>query len=186
MTCRHIPKNSGNWSSRFGTIWLDDLELLGCRTRRQAVQRSPGHAYLDAEREKIINYLEFSTSALRTGRYPPTGGEFYSGQQWWILDRGVAEHIVNAYSDDPEYWQTLALCRIPDEVLIQTIVGRFLKPDDIGPSQTFMSFDHPEKGRPAVWDVSDYEKLMSTEKLFARKVSWQQSEALVRDIFRTI
>lgn len=111
---------------------------------------------------------------------------FYMGPNWVSISHGLCQYIVN-HAD--EILQTYGYCWCPDEVFIPTLVmnspfkGKQYKKEQFASSVRKIDF---ERGKPWVWRLEDYNELMSSDCMFARKFSSNVDKNIIDKIYKTI
>ena len=112
--------------------------------------------------------------------------EVFVGANWWALRRPTIEKIL-LYPDRERVQEFMRYCANPDEAYFQTIAMLLVKEGCFSRSQ-FMDnlhyVDFSKRGRvgglPKVLDETDFESIVSSGKLFARKFAPHVSDALKR------
>lgn len=122
----------------------------------------------------------------------------YHGSQWWALSRRAVGFILDFLKAHPDYTRFHRYSYCPDEVFFLSIVKSAPFADRI--SHDFERHDLPRDasvsgahyidwhrcsnaGRsPKVLDESDFERLMASGALFARKFDWGMSKGLLDKI----
>ena len=131
-------------------------------------------------------YKIFTGGATRTlifKRKNTTGLKFYFGSQWWTLTNEcvtemldiINENIVNYYEN----------CIIPDESFFQSV---FMSTSFFNTRKDILTFlDWSDNGsHPKNLDINDYERLMSSEKMLARKFDSSIDSKILDKIFNGI
>lgn len=93
----------------------------------------------------------------------------YGGSAWWCLSREGVEYLNTFTFENPEFIKFFEHVFIPDEIFFQTVlVNSPLKNKIINSSLTYDDWS-TNAAHPKLLCVEDYEKLLSSGKLFARK-----------------
>jgi hypothetical protein len=115
--------------------------------------------------------------ALLTAVYPrerrfPDYLQPYGGSQWWCITMAAALDILTFVHNHPDYVRYHADTHIPDEVFFHSIVlnsaDEAIRNSLVKDNLKFIDWSRP-KPRPAVFSRNDYNLLVSSPKLFARK-----------------
>jgi hypothetical protein len=116
----------------------------------------------------------------------PFGFRPHGGSMWWCLTRECVVYIDRFVREKPAYTRYFRMVFIPDESFFQSIIsnsrfkGRIVS-DDL----RYADWQNPNPSYPRTLDTDDFEKLMSSSKLFARKFD-TRSQHLLRLIDREI
>ena len=111
----------------------------------------------------------------------------YHGSSWWCVTGGCLRYIYNELISNPVWERFFKFAYTPDELMIQTIVfnspfsrNALLFPDSVRelPSLTPLHYIEYDKSI-AVFSEKDYEKIMSSGKMFARKLVTGLSDKLM-------
>lgn len=117
---------------------------------------------------RIVNTINFFLPRRKIPyNLKPFGGEFY-----FSFSRKSVAYILNFIKDHPLYIPFFKYSYIPEEIFFQTILLN-------GPKEitnninngilTYVDWNNPKAGLPAVLMTPDFEKLKNSEMLFARK-----------------
>jgi hypothetical protein len=100
----------------------------------------------------------------------PKNFALYGGSQWWCLTRECINY-VNAYiANHPAFVNYFKHTFIPDELFFQTIVSNSpFRANMIHDDLRFIDWDHPNPVPPATMLKADFDRLVASPKLFARK-----------------
>lgn len=101
-------------------------------------------------------------------RKAPNGISFAFGSQWWCLTRKCLQWIVDYLYENPEILSFYDNSLTPDECIFQTMFMMSPFSKTAKDKLTFLEWD-VNGNNPRVLTDSDYELLMGSDKLFARK-----------------
>jgi len=100
----------------------------------------------------------------------------YGGFQWWMLHRTHIEELL-VFMNTNQYIEYIKFHKysfIPDEMFFQMILlnsdNSELKSKIVNNSMRYVDWDKPHPPYPAIIKVEDFDKLKSSDKLFARKL----------------
>lgn len=93
----------------------------------------------------------------------------YQGAQWWCLSREVAADVVAAFTANEHIRESFRFSAIPDEIVVQTMVGLAGRPWTLQRSPMFYDFSREPK--PFVFaTLGDLEEALRSPCLFVRKI----------------
>jgi hypothetical protein len=133
-----------------------------------------------------LNRLLFWTISFRSRhiqikwkRTFPLGLRPYAGSMWWCLTRECIIHVDHFIRNSPSYWRYFRTVFIPDESFFQSIISNSpyrnrIVSDDL----RYADWQNPNPSYPRTLDTEDFEKLMSSPKLFARKFDARSQKLL--------
>jgi hypothetical protein len=103
-------------------------------------------------------------------RQLPAGLKPYGGSQWWGLTRDCLVDLHDFLNRNPRVLRYFKNVFIPDECFFQTLVsnsrfGGEVVADDLH----YTDWTRPNPWPPRILDASDFERICSSKKLFARK-----------------
>lgn len=100
----------------------------------------------------------------------PKGFKPFAGSQFWCLSKECAEYVHNFIQANSAFVNFFKCVDVPDELFFQTIIlnSRF-KDAVINDSLRYMDWQNPNPSIPAILEKKDFDKLLDSSKLFARK-----------------
>ena len=111
-------------------------------------------------------------------RKPIDGMRFFFGSQWICLTCKTLNWMIEYMEAHPEYYQYFKNCNCPDESFFQTLVMNSpyaeLRMDYLHYLEWPMG-----KSNPKVLTIEDYQKLVDSDKLMARKFDDVSSKTLI-------
>ena len=107
----------------------------------------------------------------RFRRRLPSGLRPFGGSAYWCLSRECIEYIQTFLSRTPSFSRFFKHVDMPDEHFFHTIVlNSPLKDTVVNDDMRYLEWRHPDvAGGPSVLGRQDYEKIMTSKALFARK-----------------
>lgn len=101
-------------------------------------------------------------------RAAPGNVQYYFGSSWWCLNDAMVKWIYNFLENYPEYIKLFKHSLCPDECFFQTLVMNSPYANNVKP---YLHYIRWEKGMssPKTLTTIDYEELIKTEKIIARK-----------------
>lgn len=111
----------------------------------------------------------------------------HGGGSWWSITRPCAEYIVKFARMNPDLLHRLKYTLCPEEIYFQTVVmnSQFAK-QVVSDHKRYIDWESRNGNSPANLDQSDFEKLMSSEKVFARKFEYPVSKELCELVIKKI
>ena len=111
-------------------------------------------------------------------------GDFYWGETWFALSHHALSKAMAYGEEDSRFSRVFRGARLVEELYLQTALRRVGTPD--AHFLPCISYTDWEKGpeTPRVLDMSDYEKIMASPHLFARKFTWAKSRELVERLYQ--
>ncbi len=108
------------------------------------------------------------------------GVEFKKGSQWLSITEAFCTHLL---SQEEKLMQTFRRTLAPDEIFIQTALhnspfrAQRYRNEDGFEEENLRKIDW-QRGHPYVWQEKDFEELMASPALFARKFSGKEPDLL--------
>jgi hypothetical protein len=131
---------------------------------------------------RIINSLRYIQSKLNIKRKHPSL-QFYGGGTWWTLSAGCLKYIFNYIDNDPSFLKMFNHSFCSEEIFFQTIIlnspfREKVANDDL----RYIIWEHRNGSRPANLDDTDFDEIVKSNKLFARKFGSSVSNNLLSKI----
>jgi len=116
-------------------------------------------------------------------RLPTDFQNYYGGCTYWSLSRNFLGYAVNYIDQNPRFYEAFKHSFCAEEILIHTLLLNSPFVDNVmNDNLRYIDWENRNGNRPANLDDSDLPKLLSTEKLFARKFVYPLSYNLLRTI----
>jgi len=136
-------------------------------------------------RSKVYWVVEYFLTVLSRLGLPKrdTGGDLYLGEAWFALSKQAVDRALAYFDRETDFSGLVRGSRAGDEIFFQTAVKR-TSPEEarfLGPIVYTDWKTGPEK--PRTLDDSDLPVLVSSQFLFARKVTWSKSRALIEKLY---
>lgn len=98
------------------------------------------------------------------------GFQPYGGSSYWCLSRECIEFIHHFVQREREFVDFFRFVDVPDELFFQTILlNSHLKDTLVNDDLRYIDWKDPDAGSPAVLGRDDFERIVFSPKLFARK-----------------
>ncbi len=151
-----IP-NHYKWKPRGGLYRIDKYYL--------------GDKHYEKLTAKAINFLSMVIPVLK--RKLPGNLVPYAGSQWWIIDMHALNYIIDFVEANPGYVSFHRYTFAADEVFFHTILlnakDEKLLNSIFNSSKTYVSWKDTSNPHPDVLIEKDFDDLLNTDALFARK-----------------
>jgi hypothetical protein len=123
---------------------------------------------------------------LRLRRRFPGGLQPYGGSSYWSMPADCVPYVLETVSRDPGFAEFFQHVHVPDEIFFHTLVMNSpfrdrVSADDLRYHDWEAGADHP-----GILTIADFEKLMRSGKLFARKFDPTVDAAVLDRIDRSI
>ncbi len=118
--------------------------------------------------------LIFIQKIFKIDRTKKANFEYVKGSQWFSITHNTAVLVLNKY---PEYKKYFMMTNIPDECFIQTII----KNSDAGSNVVNDNLRYIDwsRGNPYTFKYDDFDELINSGKLFARKFDIKTDKDLI-------
>ena len=91
------------------------------------------------------------------------------------------DYILKYCKENPRYMRDIKYCWVCEEFFVQNIIKESVfEKTIVNDSLIFNIWDDPTRKKPATLDMRDYNELLKTSKIFARKIS---AEPASRELF---
>lgn len=111
----------------------------------------------------------------------------HGGGTWWSITRPCAEYIVKYTRSNTALLERLKYTLCPEEIYFQTVLMNSPFANQVvNDHKRYIDWESRNGNNPANLDMSDFEKLMSSDKLFARKFDYPVSEELCNAVKKRI
>jgi len=109
----------------------------------------------------------------------------YGGSTWVSLSYSCMEYAVNYAEENPKFMKSLENTFAPEEMFFQTVLMQSpFRNDVVNDNLFYIDWEFRNGNSPANLDISDLEKLKSSEKLFARKIQSPISDNLKIELIK--
>jgi hypothetical protein len=147
----YFPLPADVWANRGIAGGMDRIEAWHWRIGKRHVRFPPGHR-------------------LPIKRRFPKAFRPFGGSSYWCLPRECIRYIYELTSRDRTFTRFFRYVDVPDEIVFQTIVlNSPFREMAVNDNLRYIDWKDADAGSPAILRKSDFGKLMSSPKLFARK-----------------
>lgn len=118
---------------------------------------------------RIHSCIQYVLDRLLPKRRVPNGYDAFCGSQWWTISSGCAGYIVDFCNENNEFVDFFRYTLCPDEMFFQTILVNSKYKEKIF-NDNLRYIDWTEKNTsPKILTKDDYYRIISSNKLYARK-----------------
>ena len=132
---------------------------------------------------QVFNSILLMKNILKRKRKHPDGISPFYGSQWWALNHNVTTEVLKLLNHRPDFLQYHKDSLLPDELVFQSLVGTIkssLPSNQIIINKNLHFIDwHQQGSHPKSLILQDYEKLISSGKIFGRKFELPFSKGLI-------
>jgi len=99
----------------------------------------------------------------------------YGGSTYWTLSRIVLQYVIDYTNKNPAFLNRFKFSFCAEEIYFQTIIlNSEHKQNVVDNNLRFIDWESGKGGYPAFFDENDFERLVESNKFFARKIDIQQ------------
>jgi hypothetical protein len=131
---------------------------------------------------KVLLALQVLLNVRRKHLYSQYG----IGSNWVSITSDFLEYLL---SQESTVLKTFKYTSAPDEIFLQTIILNSPYKGCISRDGNMRSIDWTRgngQGSPYIWHNSDYDQLIHSDKLFARKFSMKEDSQIVQRIYQYV
>lgn len=153
--------------------WHDEDPSWHCRYQRYFFNDVPGLVgrFLNAMSRRLARVLP---KRKFYGDLKP-----FFGSQWWTLTRSGAQAVLGFTNENPSFSRYCRTLHIPDEMFFQTILLNVLGERQVQRAPLRYLNWADRRANPKVLNESDFQALMDSNALFARKFNRKRSSKLL-------
>jgi len=124
-------------------------------------------------------FIHFFYKLVGLKRKFPNQYKPYFGSQWWALTNEAATILLHSFNNEIKLLHFFKRCWCSDEQYIQTVIYNAKALEGKIKNQAFRYIDWNTNGPPKTLTLLDYDKILSSEHLFARKFDAIKSKELI-------
>jgi len=115
----------------------------------------------------------------------PIDYEFYGGANWFNLTHNCVKSIFKYIGSDNKYIQRFRWTRCGDEIFYQTIIHKI---DNLKVIDNCLRYIDRRNGgaHPKILQAEDYDKIINSDNLFARKFDINADKNIIEAIYKKI
>jgi hypothetical protein len=121
--------------------------------------------------KKALGYLRKLQEKLNFNRAIKIEGQLYGGSTYWSLPRNTLQFVLDYTAQNPRFFRRFKYTFCAEEMYFQTIImNSTYSKNVINDNLRFIDWNNGKDGGPSFLEPKDYERVVSTDKLFARKI----------------
>lgn len=106
--------------------------------------------------------------------------ELHGGSTWWSLSSDCIKHVLQFLDKNPLFLKRFKHTLIADEIVIQTIIMNSpYREQVVGHNNRLIVWKEADLTHPEVLDDTNYQEIMESKKIFARKFDYPKSKTLL-------
>lgn len=129
----------------------------------------------------LQNRLVWIQRKMYMDRTKKWGKMLYKGTSWFSITNALVKFILE---QEPWIQKNFRKCLCADEIFIHTIVMNSPFKENVQ-SNSLRLIDW-NRGNPYIFQMSDYSQLVNSNKLFARKFSWNKDSQIIKALYDKI
>lgn len=164
----HFPLPTTNWpkGGLDRLAYYDFLEVFDVRTPKGKKRRN----FLLHVQQRM------GFSRKIPARFPP----LFGGSMSWSLTRELLTHVVNELDRNPGFLRRFAFTFCPDEIALQTLIMNSPFAEHVvNDNLRYIDWSRKKNAEPYVLDLANWDALMASKALFARKIDRPLSNGLI-------
>ncbi|ROI07867.1 hypothetical protein EGI11_09340 [Chryseobacterium sp. H3056] len=105
--------------------------------------------------------------------------KLHGGSTYWTLPRNILQFLIDYTKRKPAIYQRLKNTQIAEEIYVQTVLMNSEHAKNmVNDNLRFMDWANGDGLGPAFLNINNYEEIMKSNKLFARKIAANEVELL--------
>ena len=131
---------------------------------------------------RLINFILKVQKKINIRRPIKFAEQLYGGSTYWTLHRNCLQYVINFTKKNPDFYKRFKYTFCAEEIYFQTIIMNSEHSKNvINDNLRFIIWDNRKGGNPAFLNENDYEAIIKSNKLFARKIN-SSNDVLTRKI----
>ena len=120
--------------------------------------------------QKIINFKRPINDYL---------GQLYGGSSYWSLSRDVLQYVIDFTKSDQKFLKRFRYTFCAEEIYFQTVIMNSPYSNKVvNDSLRFIDWESEKGGSPAFLDENNFQAIINSNKLFARKIDRSEIKLL--------
>ena len=121
--------------------------------------------------KKCIYYAKKIQIILNVKRSMKFEKKLYGGSTYWSLSRKTLQFVIDFTEQNPVFFKRFKYTFCAEEMYFQTVImnSEYSK-NIVNDNLRYIDWENGNEESPALLDENDYEKIINSNKLFARKI----------------
>ena len=136
-------------------------------------------------KKMIVCWVRKIYETMGIKRKIPSGIEPHFGSQWWVLHKEHVKYVIEFIEKRPDVVKYFKYTWAPDELFYHSILHSSPLRDQIVNS-SLLYIDWDNNGPPKTMILGDWEKLLQSDSLFARKFDSEVDKGIIEKIVKKI
>ncbi|WP_418603825.1 beta-1,6-N-acetylglucosaminyltransferase [Hwangdonia sp.] len=147
-------------------------------------------SYAHKFKKEILFLVKIQKKLSIKRSFPSKIKKYYGGSSWWSLTRDTLQYVIGYTKENPYLLKRMKYTLASDEIYFQTVImnSAYAK-NVINDNLRYIDWSPERIGKynpsPALLDLSDFEKIKNSNKLFARKFDVPFSDDLKHAILNS-
>jgi len=130
--------------------------------------------------------LEKLVNKILPARKFPFDFEIVGRANWFTITPAAAQYILDFIDKHPSYVRYFKYTWGGDEFFFSTLLYNSQFHDRIQDNVVYVDWSGPVTGHPQILDISHFDRLMASDKLFARKFDIEKNEEIISMLEKNI
>jgi len=137
---------------------------------------------------KIIKFISFVQEKANIHRkLPENFPKIYGGGTWWTLSSASIQYVLNYVRLNPTFMKAFDYSFCAEEIVFQTIImNSHFKDNVVNDDLRYIVWSERNGSNPANLDDTDFEKILASDNLFARKFDSSASINVLNKLYQSI
>lgn len=136
--------------------------------------------------KKVVKSLKSIQKGLSIKRKLPENFQFYGGSTYWSLNRNCLEYVLQFLKENTGFLDFFRYSFCAEEIFFQSVLlNSPFKNHIINDNRRYICWVTRNGSMPAILDETDYDAIIASTALFARKIAYPESVRLVAQLDTT-
>lgn len=133
--------------------------------------------------EKCLKTIKTLQVNLKIKRPINIKEKLYGGSTYWTLSRNILQYVIDFTANNPSFFKRFKYTFCAEEIYFQTVIMNSTHAKNItNDNLRFIDWEKSEDGSPAFLETTNYDSIINSNKLFARKIKSEKlQEMLIRN-----
>jgi hypothetical protein len=113
-------------------------------------------------------------------KLPTIFEKYYGGSTWWSITRNAVDYLLRFIETNKKVFNRFKHTHCSEELFFQTVLmNSSFKSNIVQDDLRYVDWEYRNGSVPANLDETDFDKLVNSSKLFARKMEYPKSKLLL-------